>query len=71
MQVSPLPSGMSWKLFWIVDDVTFTGSMTNGAGVGVTSVVLQFGPRDPMKDVFPTRVLFSTVKLVADVIAIP
>ena len=46
-------------------------SITNGWEVGVVSVALQFGPRDPMNDVFPTRVLFKTVKSDADDIAMP
>ena len=45
-------------------------SRTKAAGVGVVSELLQLGPREPMKDVFPTRVLPWTVKLVADDMAI-
>jgi len=45
-------------------------SSTNGAGVGTVSVVVQFGPCSPMNEVFPKRTLFSTVKFLAEVIAI-
>ena len=44
--------------------------MTNGAGVGMASVAVQFGPRAPMNEVFPMRTLFSTVKFVAELMAI-
>lgn len=33
-------------------------SMTNAAGVGTMSDVLQFGPRAPMNEVFPNMTLF-------------
>lgn len=49
--------------------VTVVGSSTNGAGDGVTSVEVQLGPREPMKEVFPRSVLPCTVKLFADEIA--
>lgn len=61
---------ISSKPSWMVDAVTVFGSSTNGVGVGVTSVELQFGPREPMKVVLPNSELPSTVKFVADEIAI-
>jgi hypothetical protein len=38
---------------------------------GVGSEAEQFGPRDPMKDVLPNKALSCTVKLRADVMAMP
>lgn len=55
----------------MLEDVTVVSSWTNGAGVGVMSVVLQFGPFEPMKDVFPTRIFPCTVKFVAEEMAMP
>ena len=71
MQVNPSPLLTFWKLDCTVESDTVVKSTMNGAAAGVLSVVLQFGPRAPMKDVLPMRTLFSTVKLLADVIAIP
>jgi hypothetical protein len=39
--------------------------------VGVGSEALQFGPREPMKEVFPNSTFPWTVKFWADVIAMP
>ena len=39
--------------------------------MGVVSVVLQLGPREPMNDVLPTSVFPETVKFTADEIAMP
>lgn len=52
-------------------EVTFTRSMIKGALAGVGSEAVQFGPRAPMKVVLPNRALPATVKLRADVMAIP
>lgn len=71
IHVSPSPSVMFWKSDCRVAIWVLFQSMTNGAGTGVVSVVLQLGPRAPMKDVLPTSTLFSTVKLMAEVIAMP
>lgn len=71
MHVRPSPSVMFWKSSCIVDAWTLSSWTMNGAGCGIVSVVLQFGPRAPMKDVLPTSTLFSTVKFTADVIAMP
>lgn len=69
IQVNPSPLLTFMKPAWIVDVRTVFWSMMNDAGPGVASVVLQFGPRAPMNVVLPIRVLFSTVKLTAEVIA--
>lgn len=71
MHVIPSPSAIGVKFVWVVDARVLFCWNTNGAGVGVVVVELQFGPLEPMKDVLPTRMLFNTVKLVAEVIAIP
>ena len=55
----------------MVDEVTFTESAMKAALAGVGSEALQFGPREPMNEVFPKRTLSCTVKLRAEVIAIP
>ena len=46
-------------------------AMTNGADDGTTSSVEQFGPLEPMKEVFPTSVFPCMVKFRAEVIAMP
>lgn len=71
MQVSVSPSWMFTNSAWVVELETVFWSMTNAAGVGVWSTELQFGPREPMKEVLPIRVLPSTVKFLAPDIAIP
>lgn len=71
MQVRLFPSWISWKLPRMLDDCTLFSSSTNGAGLGVVSVVLQLGPREPMNDVLPTSVFPETVKFTADEIAMP
>lgn len=48
------------------ESVTVLGSMTNAAGFGVVSSVVQLGPRRPMKEVLPMRMLPWTVKLWAE-----
>lgn len=53
-----------------IDDVVLVWIM-NSAGLGTTSVFVQFGPRAPMKDELPKKLFFCTVKLTADVMAIP
>ena len=54
-----------------MDEVIFAGSMIKAALAGVGSAAPQFGPREPMNEVFPKSTLFSTVKFTAEVIAIP
>lgn len=54
-----------------MDEVTFAWETIKAALVGVGSSALQFGPREPMNEVFPNSTLFSTVKLTAEVTAIP
>lgn len=71
MHVRPSPLLTFWKSAWIVESVTVLKSTMKEAADGVVSVVVQLGPRAPMKDVFPKRTLFSTVKLNADDIAMP
>ncbi len=71
MQVKPFPSVMFWKSSWVADPVTVLRSITKRAGEGVVSVSVQLGPRAPMKDVLPTSTLFSTVKLLAEDMAMP
>lgn len=71
MQVRLFPSEMAWKSPRRLDDCTVFWSSTKGAGLGVVSVVLQLGPREPMNDVLPTSVFPVTVKFTADEIAIP
>ena len=51
--------------------VTFANSTINEELAGVGSDALQFGPRDPINDVFPNSVFPSTVKFRADVMAMP
>jgi hypothetical protein len=60
---------LSTKSDWVVHIAVLLISRTNAEGEGVGSPVEQFGPRAPINEVFPTRILFSTVKLVADDIA--
>lgn len=55
----------------MVEVVTVDQSMTKACGVGVVSVVLQFGPRDPMNVVLPMRTLSCTVKFRAEEMAMP
>jgi len=51
--------------------VTFTHSTIKEELAGVGSEALQFGPREPIKEVFPKSVFPSTVKFRADVMAMP
>ena len=57
------------KLDWRLDEVTSELCTIKGLLGGVGSEVLQFGPREPMKDVFPKSVFPCTVKSRADVTA--
>jgi len=52
-------------------EVTFDHSTIKAVLAGVGSEALQFGPREPMNEVFPIRTLSCTVKLRAEVIAMP
>ena len=56
---------------WSEDEDTFAGETIKAALDGVGSEELQLGPREPMKEVFSKRKLFCTVKLKAEVTAIP
>jgi len=58
-------------LDWIEDEVTFVMATIKAALGGVGSEALQFGPREPMNEVFSKRTLPWTVKLKAELIAIP
>lgn len=71
IHVRPSPSAMPVKSDWMVESVTLDDQMTKGAGEGVVSSVVQLGPREPMKVVLPMRSLFSMVKFLADVMAMP
>ena len=71
MHVRLSPSGMLVKSLCVVESETVFWSRTKGAGWGVVSVLLQFGPRAPMKDVLPTRTLLEMVKLRAEDTAMP
>ena len=53
-----------------IDDVVLV-SIMNLPGLGTVSVVEQFGPRAPINDVLPKKLFLCTVKLTAEVIAIP
>lgn len=67
--VKESPSAMVWKSVCNVNASVVFVSRTKAAGAGTVSLVLQFGPRAPMKDVLPKMALFSIVKLWAEVMA--
>ena len=70
-QVKPLASCTVWKSLWRLHAVTSELCTIKGPLGGVGSVELQFGPREPMKDVFPNSSFPLTVKFRADEMAMP
>ena len=70
-QVRESPSAILTKFDEIDIDVVVLASIMNGAGLGTESDAEQFGPRAPMNDELPKKLLLCTVKFVAEVMAIP
>jgi hypothetical protein len=65
------PSTISTKFDEIdIDDVVLV-SIMNSAGLGTVSTVEQLGPRAPINDLLPKKLFLCTVKLTAEVMAIP
>ncbi len=71
MRVNPLASCTGRKSGWSMVEVTIASLTIKAALAGVGSEALQFGPREPINEVFPKRTLSCTVKLQAEVIAMP
>ena len=70
-QVKESPSPIFTKFDEIDIDEVVLASIMNCAGLGTESDVEQFGPRAPMNDEFPKKLLACTVKFDAEVMAIP
>ena len=70
-QVKESPSGILTKFGEMdIADVVLV-SIMNSAGLGTVSDAEQLGPRAPINDVLPKKLFLCTVKLAAEVIAIP